>query len=139
MAIDNALPWFPLTPDYIDKYYSDVLKYLRDSFEMEESEISSDKSFCTTTSLLMQRAEEIRAKYVSRSLIEVRSVPHGGIEKDAKIVAAAVLYASMFHKEGTIRLMSLLCFILAVLFPEQVGALSSCKGFGDHGSRVQYG
>lgn len=125
MAIDNALPWFPLTPDYIDKYYSDVLKYLRDSFEMEESEIRSDKSFCTTASLLMQRAEEIRAKYVSRSLQEVRSVPRGGIEKDAKIVAAAVLYAGMFHKEGTIRLMSLLCFILAVLSPEQVGALSS--------------
>ena len=127
MAIDNALPWFPLTPDYIDKYYSDVLKYLRDSFEMEEGEISSDKSFCTTVSLLMQRAEEIRTLYISRSLLEVRSASRGGIEKDAKIVAAAVLYASLFRREETIRLMSLLCLILAVLSPELADRIASIE------------
>ena len=125
MAIDNALPWFPLTPDYIDKYYSDVLKYLRDSFEMEESEISSDKSFRTTASLLMQRAEEIRTMYLSRSLLEIRSMTRGNVEKDAKIVAAAALYSSLFHRGETIRLMSLLCLILAVLFPEQADAVSA--------------
>ncbi len=127
MAIDNALPWFPLTPDYIDKYYGDVLKYLRDSFEMEEGEISSDKSFSTTASLLMQRAEEIRTLYISRSLLEVRAASRSGIEKDAKIVAAAVLYASLFRREETIRLMSLLCLILAVLFPELADRIASIE------------
>ena len=138
MAIDNALPWFPLTPDYIDKYYSDVLKYLRDSFEMEESEIRSDKSFCTTASLLMQRAEEVRAKYVSRSLIEVRSAPRSGIEKDAKIVAAAVLYARNYPFD----VVAVLHHCCAVPGTGRSAFLHSppvCKGFGDHRSRVQYG
>ena len=49
----NALPWFPLTPDYIDKYNESVIKYLKD----EASSENKDKSFSTTVSLLHQRAQ----------------------------------------------------------------------------------
>ena len=126
MAIDNALPWFPLTPDYIDKYYNDVLKYLRDSFLKDKTELDEDKSFCTTSSLLVQRGEEIRAMYVSRPLLDTLSSAKKDLERDAKIIAATTLYLSMFDKKGeAVRYMSMLCYLLSLVLPELSGSLSS--------------
>ena len=32
-----ALPWFPITPEYIDQYHESVLKYIRDVRNDESS------------------------------------------------------------------------------------------------------
>lgn len=125
MEIDNALPWFPLTPEYIDKYHDDVMKYLRDIFAVTDIDISSDKSFNTTVSLLLQRAEQIRKEYLERSLIGSSSVLRDTIIKDSKVIAAAALYSCISEGEGTICYMSLLCYMLSIVSPEMSGSLSA--------------
>ena len=125
MEIDNALPWFPLTPDYIDKYHDDVMKYLRDIFAASDIDLSSDKSFNTTVSLLLQRTEQIRKEYLERPLLESMSVLRSTIIKDSKVIAAAALYSCQSDGEDTISYISLLCYILSLITPEMSGSLSS--------------
>ena len=57
-----ALPWFPITPDYIDQYHESVLKYIRDIRNDESLDLSVDSSYSTTVNLLLQRAEQIAAE-----------------------------------------------------------------------------
>ena len=125
MEIDNALPWFPLTPDYIDKYHDDVMKYLRDIFAASDIDLSSDKSFNTTVSLLLQRTEQIRKEYLERPLLESMSVLRSTITKDSKVIAAAALYSCQSDGEDTISYISLLCYMLSLIAPEMSGSLSS--------------
>lgn len=47
-----ALPWFPITPDYIDQYHDSVLKYLRDAQAEHGQDLSNDSSYITTLGLL---------------------------------------------------------------------------------------
>ena len=57
-----ALPWFPITPDYIDQYHESVLKYLRDAINDRSQDLSNDSSYMTTIGLLLQRAEQISSE-----------------------------------------------------------------------------
>ena len=125
MEIDNALPWFPLTPEYIDKYHDDVMKYLRDIFAATDVDVSTDKSFNTTVSLLLQRAEQLRKEYLERSLMESLSVFRDTIVKDSKVIGAAALYSCKAKDEDPITYMALLCYMLSLISPEMSGSLSS--------------
>jgi len=123
--IDNALPWFPLTPDYVDTYHLDVMKYLRDVLEVENADISSDKSYITTVSLLLQRAGQIRKEYLDRPMLESQSISRDILAKDAQITAAAALLACRSGEGETVSFFSLLCYILPLISPELSGSLSS--------------
>ena len=55
----NALPWFPLTADYIDKYNDSVIKYLRDVFSAGSAAGNDSPAYMTTARLVDQRASQI--------------------------------------------------------------------------------
>ena len=89
-----ALPWFPITPDYIDQYHESVLKYLRDVLNDRSQDTSDDSSYLTTVSLLLQRAEQIASDISSLSLQQAEQIVRKDIEKDIKILAAAAFICS---------------------------------------------
>ena len=64
----NALPWFPLTADYIDTYNDSVLKYLRDALQSSQDPADEDSSYVTTRRLLGQRAAQIEADAATMTL-----------------------------------------------------------------------
>lgn len=84
-----ALPWFPITPDYIDQYHDSVLKYLRYAQAEHGQDLSNDSSYITTLGLLSQRAEQIFAEVCGMPLRTAEEISHSDLEKDIKILAAA--------------------------------------------------
>ena len=94
MANDStALPWFPLTPDYIDKYNESVIKYLKD----EASATKEDKSFSTTISLLHQRTEQLLAEFSSKPLDEAEIIGESLLLQYIRTVGSEVF---MLMKKG---------------------------------------
>ena len=63
-----ALPWFPITPNYIDQYHESVLKYIRDIRNDESQNLYADSSYTTTVNLLFQRAEQIAVQVCGTEL-----------------------------------------------------------------------
>ena len=112
-----ALPWFPITPDYIDQYHESVLKYLRDVLNDRSQDTSDDSSYLTTVSLLLQRAEQIASDISSLSLQQAEQIVRKDIEKDIKILAAAAFICSDDPRRRK-RYMVILTFLIALLKPE---------------------
>ena len=112
-----ALPWFPITPDYIDQYHESVLKYLRDVLNDRSQDTSDDSSYLTTVSLLLQRAEQIASDISSLSLQQAEQIVRKDIEKDIKILAAAAFICSD-NPIRRKRYMVILTFLIALLKPE---------------------
>lgn len=110
-----ALPWFPITPDYIDQYHESVLKYIRDIRSGESQNLVDDSSYTTTVNLLFQRAEQIAAEVCGMDLRKMEQV-HGNILiKNIKIMAAASFLCEDGQDAVRIRFMMVLVYLLAVL------------------------
>lgn len=92
---NNALPWFPLTPEYIDNYHASVLKYLR---EESDSPSEDDPSYNTTVELLRQRSAEIFSRFSAQSLLDTLSVDRENLDTAVKVVASEVL---ILHKDNS--------------------------------------
>lgn len=110
-----ALPWFPITPDYIDQYHDSVLKYIRDVRSDEVQDLSADSSYLTTISLLFQRAEQIAVEVCGKELREMEQVASKLLTKDIKILAAASYLYDGEQDSGRIRFMAVLVFLLSLL------------------------
>ena len=109
-----ALPWFPITPEYIDKYHDSVLKYLRDAQAEHDQDLSKDSSYITTLGLLSQRAEQIFGEVCSRSLRSAEELTRPELEKDIKILAAAAYLEKDAKAPAKKRYMALLSYLLAL-------------------------
>lgn len=120
-----ALPWFPITPDYIDQYHDSVLKYIRDVRDENSHELSSDSSYVTTVSLLFRRAEQIAAEVCTRELREMEQVPSAVLTKDIRILASASCLCEDGQETIRLRLMSVLVFLLSLLKKDISDALVS--------------
>ncbi len=84
-----ALPWFPITPDYIDKYHDSVLRYLRDTHAQRRDNLAEDSSYQTTLGLIFQRAAQIVEEIGSTPLKEAEQYPGESLQRDIRILAAA--------------------------------------------------
>lgn len=121
MANDsNALPWFPLTPDYIDKYNESVIKYLKD----EASATKEDKSFSTTISLLHQRTEQLLAEFSSKPLDEAEIIGESLLLQYIRTVGSEVF---MLMKQGAPAkdMLIFLCYLVALFDNELTDEMSS--------------
>lgn len=125
MALDNALPWFPITPDYIDRYHDDVMKYLRDTWPRTDEELKDDPSFSTTQRLLFQRAMQIRDSFLSVPLHESLSQSRESLESDIMVMAAAALWSTRLDSVPTAEYLSLLCCLVSMHTPEMSEQLSA--------------
>ena len=110
-----ALPWFPITPDYIDQYHDSVLKYIRDVQSDESLDLSADSSYITTVSLLFQRADQIAADVCGKELREMEQAPSKVLTKDIKILAAASYLCEDAQIQLRLRYMAVLVFLLSLL------------------------
>lgn len=110
-----ALPWFPITPEYIDKYHDSVLKYLRDAQAERGQELSKDSSYITTLGLLSQRAEQIFNEVCAHSLREAVALKLTELEKDIKILAAAAYLEAEPKSPARKRYLAMLTYLLALL------------------------
>lgn len=120
----NALPWFPLTPDYIDKYNESVIKYLKD----EASSSKEDKSFSTTVSLLHQRAEQLLAEFSSKPLEEAEITGESLLLQYIRTVGTEVFM--QLKKEVPAKgMLIFLCYLVALYDNELTDEMSSliCK------------
>ena len=110
-----ALPWFPITPDYIDQYHESVLKYIRDIRNDESLDLSVDSSYTTTVNLLLQRAEQIAAEICLTELKEVEHFASSILIKDIKILSAASFLCDNEQVTTRLRYMLVMVFLLALL------------------------
>lgn len=110
-----ALPWFPITPEYIDKYHDSVLKYLRDAQAERGQDLSKDSSYITTLGLLAQRAEQIFNEVCAESLRAAEELTKTDLEKDIKILAAAAYLEADTKSPARKRYMAILTYLLALL------------------------
>ena len=109
-----ALPWFPITPEYIDKYHDSVLKYLRDAQAEHGQDLSKDSSYITTLGLLSQRAEQIFNEVCSKSLRKAEELTKAELEKDIKILAAAAYLEQDAKATARKRYMTMLTYLLSL-------------------------
>lgn len=119
--VKNALPWFPLTPEYIDLYFDGVLKYLRD-----EVENSSDDtlSFQTTIDLLGQRAEDYYQDYSRKSIVDLDVVSEPDLIRAIRVVAADVYFKFKDSPSLSLRRVILLAFLVTKGLPELAERMS---------------
>lgn len=110
-----ALPWFPITPDYIDQYHDSVLKYLRDAQAEHGPDLSNDSSYITTLGLLSQRAEQIFAEVCGMPHRTAEEISHSDLEKDIKILAAAAYLDDDPQATARKRYLVMLTYLLALL------------------------
>lgn len=110
-----ALPWFPITPDYIDQYHESVLKYIRDIRNDESLNLSVDSSYNTTVNLLLQRAEQIAAEVCGTELKEIEQFATDILIKDIKILAAASFLCDNGQVDARLRYMLVMLYLLALL------------------------
>lgn len=112
---EKALPWFPITPEYIDTYHDSVLKYIRDARTDSSQDMSNDSSYLTTVNLLFQRAEQIALDVCGKELREMEQITKKELEKDAKILAAAAFLSVGDREEKRRRYMAVLVYLLSLL------------------------
>ena len=110
-----ALPWFPITPDYIDQYHDSVLKYIRDIRSDESLDLTSDSSYITTVNLLFQRADQIAADVCGKELREMEQIVPKVLTKDIKILAAAAFLCEDGQTAFRLRYMAVLVYLLSLL------------------------
>lgn len=110
-----VLPWFPITPDYIDQYHDSVLKYLRDAQAEHGQDLSNDSSYITTLGLLSQRAKQIFAEVCGMPLRTAEEISHSDLEKDIKILAAAAYLDDDPQATARKRYLVMLTYLLALL------------------------
>ena len=109
-----ALPWFPITPEYIDKYHDSVIKYLRDALAEHGQDLSKDSSYITTIGLLSQRAEQIFNEVCGESLRAAEELTKTELEKDIKVLAAAAYLEQDSRSLAKKRYMAMLTYLLAL-------------------------
>ncbi len=124
----NALPWFPLTADYIDTYNDSVLKYLRDALQSSQDSAEEDSSYATTRRLLGQRAAQVADDAVRTTLADALAhrkdeATSAVLARDMKVVATEALIRCREHTDARCEF-RLLCYFLAVLYPECADTLS---------------
>ena len=125
MTNDNkALPWFPITPDYIGYYYDKVLKYIKEVRFSNAPGYSEDSSYVTTTELLFQNAEQIFHDYLDNPIYDKRSEHKASLEKDLKLSALATLLSFAEHRGETQKYALLAAYILALYKPELSDSIS---------------
>ena len=112
-----ALPWFPISPDYIDQYHDSVLKYLRDVRKDGPQDLASDSSYLTTVGLLFQRAEQIAAEVCGSTLRAMERMERDTLELYVKIVASAACLCDGGKEEARLRYMAVLVYLLSILKP----------------------
>lgn len=117
----TALPWFPLTPDYVDRYSDGVLKYVRDNLDRDNS---ADTSWGTTVRLILERAGIIMSERLSDSLLETKSKGRQAMMLEAKIVAAAIILKKNQGDTDIADYIVLLSFLLCVAAPDSCESLS---------------
>jgi hypothetical protein len=110
-----ALPWFPITPGYIDQYHDSVLKYIRDVRNDESLNLSADTSYTTTLNLLFQRAEQIADYVCGTELREMEQENSEILVRNIKILAGASLLCEDGQIHARIRYMEVLVYLLAIL------------------------
>ena len=120
-----ALPWFPITPNYIDQYHESVLKYIRDIRNDESQNLYADSSYTTTVNLLFQRAEQIAVQVCGTELRGMELVEPAILAKDIKILAAASILCSDEQYALRLRFMGVLVYLLALLKKEISDSLVS--------------
>ena len=124
----NALPWFPLTADYIDTYNDSVLKYLRDALQSSQDPADEDSSYATTRRLLGQRAAQVADDAVRTTLADALArrkdeATAASLARDMKVAATEALIRCREHTDARSEF-RLLCYFLAVLYPECADTLS---------------
>lgn len=110
-----ALPWFPITPDYIDQYHESVLKYIRDIRNDESLDLSVDSSYTTTANLLHQRAEQIAAEVSETEFKEIDLIGADTLIKYIKILASAALICDSGLSDAMQRYMLVVVYLLSIL------------------------
>ena len=110
-----ALPWFPITPNYIDQYHESVLKYIRDIRSDESQNLSADTSYTTTVNLLFQRAEQIAVEVYATELREMEQITSDVLIKNVKILAAASILCTDEQHALRLRYMGVLVYLLSLL------------------------
>ena len=128
----NALPWFPLTPDYIDKYNESVIKYLKD----EASSENKDKSFSTTVSLLHQRAQLLLKEFSAKPLDEAEIVGESLLLQYIKTIGAEV-YLLKQEKEDSRMMVSLLAYLLSLYDNELTDEMSIVITKAIHADKIE--
>ena len=106
----NALPWIPLTPDYIDKYNESVIKYLKDMATSPKE----DASFSTTLTLLHQRAEQIYDTLSATPLVEAEIIEESQLKLYIRIVGADVYFLVKEGSADTTKRLPLLAYLLSL-------------------------
>ena len=133
----NALPWFPLTADYIDTYNDSVLKYLRDALQSSQDPADEDSSYVTTRRLLGQRAAQIEADAATMTLAAALAWRKDGeaAARNVKVVATEAFIRCRECQDVRSEV-GLLCYCLAVLRPECADALSEILCRCLHAERI---
>ena len=106
----NALPWIPLTPDYIDKYNETVITYLRDM----ASSPKEDASFSTTLTLLHQRAEQLYETISAKPLAEAEIIEDKQLKLYIRIVGADLFFLQKEGSGETLKRLILLAYLLTL-------------------------
>lgn len=113
-----ALPWFPITPDYIDLYHDSVLKYIRDARAQHGDELAGDSSYQTTLSLLFQRADQIAEAICQTPLQDAEQNAPDELMQDFKILAAAAFLCGGDREDAQRRYMVALPYLASLLRPD---------------------
>ena len=113
-----ALPWFPITPDYIDKYHDSVLKYLRDAYAQHGENLTNDSSYQTTLGLLFRRADQIVEEVGSTTLRDAEEFAEMAIQRDVRILAAAAFLCDEERGAARRQYMVLITYLAALLKPD---------------------
>lgn len=113
-----ALPWFPITPDYIDLYHDSVLKYIRDAREQHGDGLAGDSSYQTTISLQFQRADQIVDEICQTPLQDAEQNAADILLQDLKILAASAFLCEEDREETRRRYMVALPYLASLLRPD---------------------
>lgn len=117
----TALPWFPLTPDYVDRYSDGLFKYVRDNIEKDNS---ANVSWSTTVRLLLERASDVMSERIAESLLETKRSGRSMMALEAKIVATAILLKMQNGDKDIADYMALLAFLLCIAAPDSCESLT---------------
>lgn len=119
MTSDNkALPWFPITSEYIDYYYDSVIKYIREVRFSNSSGYADDSSYLTTVELLSQWAEQKFSEYLDKPLFAKKTAHHESLDKDLRLISLAALLSCLDDRPYTQMYLVLTAYLLSLLKPE---------------------
>lgn len=122
MTNDNkALPWFPITSEYIDYYYDSVIKYIREVRFLNGASVTDDSSYATTVALLFKWAEDKFHTYSEAPVYENSGAHPDSLEKDLRLIALAALLTCLDGRPESSRYLFMTAYILSLLRPDLSG------------------